>query len=289
MTADKVIKKAVSQLGIKEAPANSNNVKYNTWYYRHEVNGSAYQWCMAFVQWVFAAVGYALPLRTASCTALMNYAKQYGNWVTRNYRPGDVILFQFDSDPLADHTGICESVSGNYITCIEGNTSEAGSQSNGGMVCRKKRRLSLVMGAYRPDYTEKAANTGTSVPKPSGSTTVKSKLTVDGVIGKNTVKTLQKFLGTTADGAIDGQYSKYKPYWTALDGSVCRWNGGKSAAVKALQKLVGTASDGVLGKGTAKALQQYLIKKGFPCGSAGADGCFGRDSAKALQRFLNSK
>lgn len=289
MTVNDVLTVARNEIGVKESPANSNNVKYNTWFWGREVSGSEWAWCMAFVQWCFNKAGKALPFRTGSCTEMRNYAKRVGRYYTKNFKPGDVILFQFDNDPMADHTGICESVSGNYITCIEGNTSIAGSQSNGGMVCRKKRRLSLVMGAYRPDYTERAADTGTSVPKPSGSTTVKSKLTVDGVIGKNTVKALQKFLGTTADGSIDGQYSKYKPYWTALDGSVCRWNGGKSAAVKALQKLTGTSADGILGKGTAKALQQYLIKKGFSCGSAGADGCFGKDSAKALQRFLNSK
>ena len=55
-----------------------------------------------------------------------------------------------------DHCGICESVSGQYVTAIEGNTSNGntGSQSNGDRVYRRKRKLSLLLGAYRPKYTD---------------------------------------------------------------------------------------------------------------------------------------
>lgn len=63
---------AQEQIGTKESPANSNNVKYNTWYYGKAVSGSAYPWCMAFVQWCFDQVGMRLPLMTASCSALLN-------------------------------------------------------------------------------------------------------------------------------------------------------------------------------------------------------------------------
>ena len=45
-------------------------------------------------------------------------------------------------------------MSGQYVTAIEGNTSNGntGSQSNGDGVYRRKRKLSLVLGAYRPKY-----------------------------------------------------------------------------------------------------------------------------------------
>lgn len=56
ITADMVIATARAEVGIKEKPKNSNNVKYNTWYYGHSVKGSAYPWCMAFVCWLFAHV-----------------------------------------------------------------------------------------------------------------------------------------------------------------------------------------------------------------------------------------
>lgn len=41
-TGKDVLQVAISQIGIKEFPANSNRVKYNTWYYGKEVSGSAY-------------------------------------------------------------------------------------------------------------------------------------------------------------------------------------------------------------------------------------------------------
>ena len=56
VTADMVVKTALSQVGVKEKPKNSNKVKYNTWYYGKVVSGSAYPWCMTFVQWCFAHV-----------------------------------------------------------------------------------------------------------------------------------------------------------------------------------------------------------------------------------------
>ena len=61
-------------------------------------------------------------------------------------RPGDIIIYNFG------HTGIVESVAGNTITATEGNTSagEAGSQSNGGSVFRRKRSKTLVTAYIRP-------------------------------------------------------------------------------------------------------------------------------------------
>lgn len=59
VTAEMVVQTALSQVGTKEKPKNSNNVKYNTWFYGREVSGSAYPWCMVFVCWCFAHVGAA--------------------------------------------------------------------------------------------------------------------------------------------------------------------------------------------------------------------------------------
>ena len=49
MTAERVLDVARRELETREEPANSNRVKYNTWYYGWEVSGAAYPWCMAFV------------------------------------------------------------------------------------------------------------------------------------------------------------------------------------------------------------------------------------------------
>ncbi len=55
-TAARLVEIARSQVGVKESPANSNNVKYNTWYYGKVVAGSSYAWCGAFVSWCFAVL-----------------------------------------------------------------------------------------------------------------------------------------------------------------------------------------------------------------------------------------
>lgn len=56
VTAKMVLDTARAELGVKESPAGSNRVKYNTWFYGREVRGSAYPWCMVYVCWLYAHV-----------------------------------------------------------------------------------------------------------------------------------------------------------------------------------------------------------------------------------------
>lgn len=148
-TAERVLGIAREELGTKESPANSNRVKYNTWYYGREVSGKAYPWCMVFVQWLFAQAGARLPYLTASCSALLTwYQRNQPEAVYKSPAPGDIAIYNFG------HTGIVESVQGASITAIEGNTSSsaAGSQSNGGEVCRRTRGTKTVTAFIRPIY-----------------------------------------------------------------------------------------------------------------------------------------
>ena len=148
MTGRDVALLAATQVGISENPPSSNNVRYNTWYYGREVSGSAYPWCMVFVQWVFAQLGVALPQRTASCGALMRAAQMSGQWVTEDYRPGDVVIYDFPGGAATDHCGIVESVTDSGVVAIEGNTG-SGSDADGGQVQRRSRTFSLIVGAVR--------------------------------------------------------------------------------------------------------------------------------------------
>lgn len=150
-TVSELLNIARKQIGVKENPPNSNNVRYNTWYYGREVNGSAYPWCMVFVQWVFDQAKVKLPIRTASCGALMRAAQSAGCWVTGDYRPGDVVIYDFPGGAKTDHCGIVESVDGSYISAIEGNTSST-SDADGGAVERRARKFSQIVGAVRPSY-----------------------------------------------------------------------------------------------------------------------------------------
>ena len=127
-TVRDVLRIAVGELGSAERPAGSNCTKYGQWY-----GLDGYSWCMIFVQWCFAQAGVKLPKRTASCGDLMRAAQGAGCWITSGFQPGDVVIYDFPGGAATDHCGIVESAAGADVTAIEGNTSEQGSQSNGGM------------------------------------------------------------------------------------------------------------------------------------------------------------
>lgn len=44
---------ASAEIGITEYPPNSNNVKYNTWFYGKPVQGKKYPWCCTFISYIF--------------------------------------------------------------------------------------------------------------------------------------------------------------------------------------------------------------------------------------------
>ena len=156
--ASTILEKAKSYIGLTEAPYGSNNVIFNTDYYGRPVFGDKYPWCMTFVWDIFRMCGASNIFfngnGTASCPELMEWAKRKGKFVTGNYKPGDVLFFDFDSIKDGDHTGFCISDNGTTVTTVEGNTSsdDYGSQSNGGGVFRRNRSKSIITGAYRPDY-----------------------------------------------------------------------------------------------------------------------------------------
>ena len=56
ITADMAIATAMDEVGTVEKPRNSNNVKYNTWFYGKAVKGKAYPWCATFICWLFAHI-----------------------------------------------------------------------------------------------------------------------------------------------------------------------------------------------------------------------------------------
>ena len=150
-TVSELLRIAQQELGNTESPAGSNRTKYGKWF---GLDGNP--WCMMFVMWCFSQAGALglLPKRTASCGDLMRAAKAAGCWVPEDYRPGDVVIYDFPGGAATDHTGIIESVTASGVVAIEGNTSQAGSQSNGGQVCRKSRKFNLIVGAVRPKFEE---------------------------------------------------------------------------------------------------------------------------------------
>lgn len=151
-TVEQVLTLARKELGYRESPANSNRTKYGDWY---GLDGEP--WCMMFIMWLFhqAEASGLLPARTASCGNFMAAAKKAGNWLdASDLQPGDIVVFDFPGNrSKTDHVGIVEEPAdeNGFVTTIEGNTS-VGDDADGGMVMRRKRKPSLIAGAFRPAY-----------------------------------------------------------------------------------------------------------------------------------------
>ena len=149
-TAKEILAVARRELGYTESPAGSNRTKYGKWF---GLDGQP--WCMMFVQWCFrqADAQDLLPALTASCGALMRAAQAKGCWITGDYQPGDVVIYDFPGGAKTDHCGIVVTALTDGVRTIEGNTG-VGNDSNGGEVMERTRPLSVIIGAYRPHYAE---------------------------------------------------------------------------------------------------------------------------------------
>lgn len=123
----------------------------------------------------------------------------------------------------------------------------------------------------------------------SGSSGSTSKVAVDGRWGQATTRRSQKVLGTSVDGIVSKQSVRCKKY--LQNASTSSWRfvsrcGNGSLMIRALQRKVGASVDGVAGKKTIMALQRFLNKHGYSCGSV--DGYMGSKTVKAWQRYINA-
>lgn len=151
MRASELIKVAEKEIGYVEGK--NNSTKYGIAYGMNNV-----WWCMQFIWWCFNQTDKFLffnGCKCASCSQLMNWAKGKNQWVTKDFKPGDILIYKWKkSKNAADHCGICVAANKSSVTVIEGNTSNSskGSQSNGDGVYKKNREYSVILGAYRPKY-----------------------------------------------------------------------------------------------------------------------------------------
>ncbi len=227
MTAKQIIDKAKEEIGVHESPPDSNNVKYNTWYYGHPVSGSDYPWCAVFISWLFRAEQSLCP-KTASCVNMLSYFQQKGQLV-KVPQAGDIVFFKYSTNNRkTNHVGLVVSVSdnGKIINTIEGNTSQT-SADNGGKVMQRNRYSNIVAYA-RPAYS----GTTTTMMPPASMPVLKKgskgdwvviaqgrlvvagyKIEVDGVFGPKTEEAVKKYQADhhlTVDGIIG------KNTWSAL-------------------------------------------------------------------------
>ena len=129
-------------------------------------------------------------------------------------------------------------------------------------------------------YTGGKAPQPQPVPQPAPAPAPKPQITVDGILGHESVKAMQKWLGTPVDGVVSGQADSCVKYLIACPIGAWQYSKGGSTMVRALQRWLGVTADGYMGRETIKALQRRL--------GVAADGYLGKDTAKALQAYLNN-
>ena len=250
-TVDEILNKAISYIGTKESPPNSNNVVFNTHYYGKSVSGSAYPWCAVFCWDIFrmcnASNLFCGGQKVAYCPTIENYYKSNNTFYSNTQgKRGDLCIMDFGKG-RASHIGIVEKKNsdGTY-TIIEGNTSTS-SNDNGGSVMKRIRRTSVIRGFCRPKYSNNSSSTSS---KQSTSTTYSHK---------QFVKDVQSSIGVKVDG-IAGNKTLSKTV------TVSKTKNNKHKVVKPIQK--------------------YLNALGYSCGTA--DGIFGNKTDSAVKSFQKS-
>lgn len=149
---------AKNEVGTKES--GNNNVKYNTWYYGHSVNGGDYAWCAVFVAWCAKqALGNnnVIPKNASAGGIQEAIVGKGGAWVLKGSfskdaasaakcKPGDIITFDYDKNGVANHVGIITSVDGKSFKTVEGNY--------GDKVSSNTRKISEVFRVCRPKWPD---------------------------------------------------------------------------------------------------------------------------------------
>jgi len=132
---------ARGHVGTSEYPPGSNRTEYGEWY---GMDGNP--WCAMFVTYcdqkgARPTDSFKRGSRYAYVPYLLSDARSgaYGLSVTNEPRPGDLVIYDWESNGEPDHIGIYEGgAGGNQFTAIEGNTS-IDNNSNGGQVMRRTR------------------------------------------------------------------------------------------------------------------------------------------------------
>ena len=205
-------------------------------------------WCNAYVCYAFNQAGQKKLFYGGK---KVTYCPTSIQWCKANLAeiplylamPCDVIYFDWQPNGTPDHIGFVEAKhTTDSIFTHEGNTS-------GGKVAEKERKLGkhCRMWVFRIHF----AQTGLKKERLAvdGDFGYKSIYNLqcalgmkkpDGILGKGTVKALQKKAGASPDGA---------------------W--GKKTSIK-VQRMVGASADGAFGKNSVKALQKWINNKNYP-------------------------
>ena len=134
----------MSELGTPEEPGGSNQTEFSTWY------GVRGPWGVMFVSWCYAMAGsraFSPGRRYSYAPHLLADAQRSANRLSVTRRPlqGDLVIYDLDSDGVADHAGMFDAWRDDEeaeLRAIEGVSSAFG--ENGGEVMLRTRSAGLV-------------------------------------------------------------------------------------------------------------------------------------------------
>ena len=158
MSLSKVIELARADLGYTETPVNIT--KY---WEAYDPKMQGQPWCVACQWFWFNEAGERMAFfgggKTASCSMLLRWYREQGLTVpVEDVQVGDIVILNFSGTKETQHCGLVVDVTSNVadglykVQTIEGNTSEYGSQDNGGCVAKKTRYPSQIVAVCRPQY-----------------------------------------------------------------------------------------------------------------------------------------
>lgn len=251
---------------VASASANGGYVgsynKYNDW-----ADISGLSWCAAFVCWCADQAGISTDIiyKSNRCSvikkwyedrALFYYSPYYGG----SYIPkaGDLVIFDWDSVADGDHIGIVTGTSGNYLSTIEGNTSNSSYDSD--CLLERTQRISLgsryILGYCTPAYTDSSV-TPTDVYNPDNYPfpTRDIYYNSSSVMTGSDVKWIQAVLYQLG-------------YSISVDGS---FGPASETVVRQFQSDYGLAVDGSVGPATRQKLYDLWTTKSFQACDIGTD------------------
>ena len=146
---DAVIAQAQGNIGYQEGAKNDNKFAATAKHPNHQ------PWCATFIVACFIKAAAVETIKNSSSVIeIAKWAKSKKTLVDLiDAKRGDLILMNFTGSKVPEHIGIAAADYDSLhktILCIEGNTSDSGSQANGDGVYRKIRSSQFIVAVARP-------------------------------------------------------------------------------------------------------------------------------------------
>ena len=255
-TAIDVLNVARSQIGFYEGANNEN--PYGDWY---GIKNAPY--CAMGISWCFAQVGLShliaaqTPKGFSFNPAALHWFQMQGLIVNKmQMQPGDLVMYDWNGDGVADHVELCENASPGGFTTIAFNTGNPNDPTKEGCF-RVHRNYLFVIAVIRPKYP---------VPIQPAVSKITTKKATAGVAATATAITggiIATHPGTTSSASVSTSATVFvaPPFPTSQASFVIgQTNDAVWTVQKALEKagLLPKAYDtGTMNKQTISALSQY--------------------------------